>query len=51
MSTTPAVSSQELKPGFTNIQSENTVEAFVSQDYKYGFYTGYFHNRLLAGSA
>jgi hypothetical protein len=39
MSTTPAVLREELKPGFANIQSENTVEAFVSQDYKYGFYT------------
>jgi Fe-S cluster assembly protein SufB len=30
---------QEAKPGFVDAQSENTVEAFVSQDYKYGFYT------------
>src|SRR5713101_8104915 len=35
---TPVVG-QELKPGFVNAQSENAVEAFVSQDYKYGFYT------------
>src|SRR5713226_7263535 len=35
---TPVVG-QELKPGFVNAESENAVEAFVSQDYKYGFYT------------
>ncbi len=34
-----AVVGQELKPGFVNVESENAVEAFVSQDYKYGFYT------------
>jgi len=29
----------ELKPGFVDVQSEDAVEAFVSQDYKYGFHT------------
>ena len=39
MDTTQAIANQELKPGFVDQESENTVEAFVSQDYKYGFYT------------
>ncbi len=39
MRTTPIETNQELKPGFVDLESENTVESFVSQDYKYGFYT------------
>ncbi|HYM10527.1 MAG TPA: Fe-S cluster assembly protein SufB [Bryobacterales bacterium] len=39
MDTTQSITSQELKPGFVDVESENTVESFVNQDYKYGFYT------------
>ena len=39
MNPTQAIANQELKPGFVDVESENTVESFVSQDYKYGFYT------------
>src|SRR5579885_1854653 len=39
MRTTPIETNQELKPGFVDLESESTVESFVSQDYKYGFYT------------
>src|SRR5574340_1109092 len=39
MNTTGTTTSQDLKPGFVDVESENTVESFVNQDYKYGFYT------------
>jgi len=39
MNTPETLASREPKPGIANLESENTVEAFVSQDYKYGFYT------------
>ena len=39
MNTPETLASREPKPGIANLESQNTVEAFVSQDYKYGFYT------------
>jgi len=39
MSAPNTMTEQGIKPGFTDLESGSAVEAFVSQDYKYGFYT------------